>query len=61
MPVRITGKNDKITRIVMLYSENVVHLHIFNHKYLHYHLPLMTLYTNVPVYTRVHKTVKHNH
>jgi len=51
-------QNDKI---VMLDSENVVHLHVFNHKYLHYHLLLMILYINVPVCTHVHKTVKHNH
>ena len=61
MPIRITGTNDKMTWIVMLDSKNVVHLHVFNHKYLHYHPPLITLHINVPICTRVHKTVKHNH
>jgi hypothetical protein len=60
-PIRITGTNGKITRTVTLDSENVLHFHVFNHKYLHYNPPLITLYINVPVCTCVHKTVKHNH
>jgi hypothetical protein len=64
MPIRITGTNDKMTRLVMLDSENVVHLHVFNHKYLHYHLSLITLYTecprrNVPYFGRVFLMLKY--